>query len=34
MFVPIVVIALLGVVCTALLELAERRLVQWRKSPS
>jgi ABC-type nitrate/sulfonate/bicarbonate transport system permease component len=33
MFVPIVVIALLGVVFTALLELAERRLVQWRKAP-
>jgi ABC-type nitrate/sulfonate/bicarbonate transport system permease component len=33
MFVPIVVIAMLGVVCTALLELAERRLVQWRKTP-
>jgi ABC-type nitrate/sulfonate/bicarbonate transport system permease component len=33
MFVPIVVIALLGVVFTALLELAERSLVQWRKAP-
>jgi ABC-type nitrate/sulfonate/bicarbonate transport system permease component len=33
MFVPIVVIAMLGVVFTALLELAERRLVQWRKAP-
>lgn len=33
MFVPIVVIALLGVFFTALLELAERRLVQWRKAP-
>lgn len=33
MFVPIVVIALLGVIFTALLELAERRLVQWRKVP-
>jgi ABC-type nitrate/sulfonate/bicarbonate transport system permease component len=33
MFVPIVVIALLGVVFTALLELAERRLVRWRKAP-
>jgi NitT/TauT family transport system permease protein len=33
MFVPIVVIASLGVVFTALLELAERRLVQWRKAP-
>jgi NitT/TauT family transport system permease protein len=33
MFVPIVVIALLGVVFTALLELAERSLVQWRKVP-
>jgi len=33
MFVPIVVIALLGVFFTALLELAERRLVQWRKVP-
>lgn len=32
-FVPIVVIALLGVVFTALLELAEHRLVQWRKAP-
>ena len=31
MFVPIVVIALLGVVFTAALELAERRLVPWRK---
>ena len=34
MFVPIVVIALLGVFFTALLELAERRLVQWRKAPT
>jgi ABC-type nitrate/sulfonate/bicarbonate transport system permease component len=33
MFVPIVVIALLGVIFTALLELAERRLVQWRPTP-
>ncbi|MGH3245931.1 MAG: ABC transporter permease [Trebonia sp.] len=33
MFVPIVIIALLGVFFTALLELAERRLVQWRKAP-
>jgi ABC-type nitrate/sulfonate/bicarbonate transport system permease component len=33
MFVPIVVIAMLGVAFTALLELAERRLVQWRKTP-
>ena len=33
MFVPIVVIALLGVVFTALLELAERRLVPWRRPP-
>ena len=33
MFVPIVVIALLGVFFTALLELAERRLVQWRPTP-
>jgi NitT/TauT family transport system permease protein len=32
MFVPIVVIALLGVVFTALLELAERRLVPWRRT--
>lgn len=32
MFVPVVVIAALGVVLTALLELAERRLVQWRKA--
>jgi NitT/TauT family transport system permease protein len=31
MWVPIVVIALLGVVLTALLELAERRLVPWRR---
>jgi ABC-type nitrate/sulfonate/bicarbonate transport system permease component len=31
MFVPIVVIALLGVLFTALLEFAERRLVQWRR---
>lgn len=30
MFVPIVVIAALGVVLTALLEVAERRLAQWR----
>lgn len=34
MFVPIVVIALLGVFFTALLELAERRLVQWRQVPT
>ena len=34
MFVPIVVIALLGVFFTALLELAERSLVQWRKAPT
>lgn len=33
MWVPIVVIALLGVVFTALLELAERRLVPWRRPP-
>jgi ABC-type nitrate/sulfonate/bicarbonate transport system permease component len=33
MFVGIVVIAVLGVVFTALLQLAERRLVQWRKTP-
>ena len=33
MFVPIVVIAVLGVVFTALLELAEHRLVQWRRAP-
>ena len=33
MFVPIVVIAMLGVALTALLELAERRLVPWRKTP-
>ena len=32
MFVPIVVIAVLGVVLTVLLEWAERRLVQWRKA--
>lgn len=32
MFVPVVVIAALGVAFTALLELAERRLVQWRKT--
>lgn len=32
MFVPIVVIAALGVVFTAVLELAESRLVQWRKA--
>jgi ABC-type nitrate/sulfonate/bicarbonate transport system permease component len=31
MFVPIVVVAALGVVLTALLEWAERRLVKWRK---
>jgi NitT/TauT family transport system permease protein len=31
MFVPIVVIALIGVVLTALLEWAERQLAQWRK---
>lgn len=31
MFVPVVVIAVLGVVLTALLEWAERRLAQWRK---
>jgi ABC-type nitrate/sulfonate/bicarbonate transport system permease component len=34
MFVPIVVIALLGVIFTALLELAERSLVQWRQAPT
>ncbi|HTU71900.1 MAG TPA: ABC transporter permease [Trebonia sp.] len=34
MFVPIVVIAVLGVILTALLELAERRLVRWRKAPN
>jgi len=33
MFVPIVVIALLGVVLTALLEWAERHLVRWRETP-
>jgi len=33
MFVPIVVIALLGVIFTALLALAERRLARWRKAP-
>jgi NitT/TauT family transport system permease protein len=32
MFVPIVVIAALGVVLTALLEIAERRLAPWRKA--
>lgn len=32
MFVPIVVIAIIGVVLTALLEWAERGLVQWRKA--
>jgi len=32
MFVPIVVIAIIGVVLTALLEWAERCLVQWRKA--
>jgi NitT/TauT family transport system permease protein len=32
MFVPVVVIAALGVIFTALLELAENRLVQWRKT--
>lgn len=32
MFVPVVVIAALGVILTALLELAERRLAQWRKA--
>lgn len=32
MWVPVVVIAAMGVVFTALLELAERRLVQWRKA--
>ena len=31
MFVPIVVIAIIGVVLTALLEWAEHRLFQWRK---
>ena len=34
MFVPVVVIAVLGIVLTALLEWAERRLVQWRKVAS
>jgi ABC-type nitrate/sulfonate/bicarbonate transport system permease component len=34
MFVPIGVIALLGVVLTALLEWVERRLARWRKTPS
>lgn len=34
MFVPIVVIALLGVVLTGLLQWAEHRLVQWRETPS
>jgi NitT/TauT family transport system permease protein len=33
MFVPIVVIALLGVVLTALLEWVERRLARWRETP-
>jgi NitT/TauT family transport system permease protein len=33
MFVPIVVIALLGVILTALLQWAERHLAQWRKTP-
>jgi ABC-type nitrate/sulfonate/bicarbonate transport system permease component len=32
MFVPVVVIAALGVFFTALLELAERRLAPWRSS--
>lgn len=32
MFVPVVVIAVMGVAFTALLELAERRLAQWRKA--
>jgi ABC-type nitrate/sulfonate/bicarbonate transport system permease component len=32
MFVPVVVIAVLGIAFTALLELAERRLAQWRKA--
>lgn len=32
MWVPVVVIAVMGVAFTALLELAERRLVQWRKT--
>jgi ABC-type nitrate/sulfonate/bicarbonate transport system permease component len=31
MFVPIVIIAVLGVILTALLELAERRLAPWRQ---
>jgi ABC-type nitrate/sulfonate/bicarbonate transport system permease component len=34
MFVPVVVIAVIGIVLTALLEWAERRLVQWRKEAS
>lgn len=34
MFVPIVVIAVLGIVLTALLEWAERGLAQWRKEAS
>jgi ABC-type nitrate/sulfonate/bicarbonate transport system permease component len=34
MFVPIVVLAQLGVVLTALLEWVERRLVRWRETPS
>jgi ABC-type nitrate/sulfonate/bicarbonate transport system permease component len=34
MFVPIVVIAVLGVALTVLLEWAERRLAQWRRIPS
>jgi len=34
MFVPIVVIALLGVVLTALLEWLEHRLARWRETPS
>jgi NitT/TauT family transport system permease protein len=32
MFVPIVVIALIGIILTALLEWAERRMVKWRKT--
>jgi ABC-type nitrate/sulfonate/bicarbonate transport system permease component len=34
MFVPVVVIAVIGIVLTALLEWAERRLAQWRKEAS
>jgi ABC-type nitrate/sulfonate/bicarbonate transport system permease component len=34
MFVPVVVVAVIGIVLTALLEWAERRLAQWRKEAS